>query len=64
MSARYDVDGASAYTGMSASWLNKRRVFGGGPAYLKLGRRVLYDQAALDDWLAAHCRRSTSDSVK
>ena len=49
------------YTGLASSTLNKLRHFGGGPAFLKLGRRVLYDVADLDTWLAAHRRHSTAD---
>lgn len=62
MSARFNVDGAAQYAKLSASFLNKLRVFGGGPKYLKIGRRVLYDQADLEMWLAAHKRGSTSDT--
>jgi predicted DNA-binding transcriptional regulator AlpA len=53
---------AADYLGLSASTLSKRRVFGGGPKYLKLGRRVVYDTRDLDDWLDAHRRASTSDA--
>jgi predicted DNA-binding transcriptional regulator AlpA len=58
---RLNVEAAAGYTGISASTLNKLRVFGGGPVFLKLGRRVAYDVADLDAWLAARRRRSTSD---
>ena len=47
--------------GLSASWLSKLRVFGGGSPYLKIGRRVLYERSAFEDWLASHRRKSTSD---
>ena len=59
--SRLNVEAAAAYTGISASTLNKLRVFGGGPVFLKLGRRVAYDVADLDAWLTARRRRSTSD---
>jgi len=58
---RLDSAEAAQYLGISASTLSKRRVFGGGPKYLKLGRRVVYDIRDLDTWLAAHRRVSTSD---
>jgi excisionase family DNA binding protein len=45
---------AALYSGVSRSWLRQLRHKGGGPAYHKLGRRVLYERAALDEWLAAH----------
>lgn len=56
-----DVAGASTYTGSAASTLNKLRVRGGGPRFVKIGRRVLYDYADLDSWLDEHRRNSTSD---
>ena len=59
--ARLAVHEAAAYIGISASTLNKLRVFGGGPVFLKLGRRVAYDVADLDRWLDGKRRRSTSD---
>jgi len=58
---RLAVDGAAQYLGLSVSTLNKLRVFGGGPVFLKLGRRVAYDVADLDLWLETKRRRSTSD---
>jgi predicted DNA-binding transcriptional regulator AlpA len=61
-SSRLPVNAAATHTGLSVSTLNKLRVFGGGPVFLKLGRRVAYDLADLDAWLASKRRRSTSDS--
>ena len=61
---KFDTGEAAKYTKLSASTLAKRRVFGGGPKYLKLGRRVVYSKRDLDDWLDAHRRTSTSDSGK
>ena len=56
------VQAAAKHLGLSVSTLNKLRVFGGGPVFLKLGRRVAYDVADLDDWLASKRRLSTSDN--
>ena len=58
-SLRLTVEAAADYIGLSTSTLNKLRVFGGGPVFLKLGRRVAYDVADLDAWLASRRRRST-----
>lgn len=58
---RLSVEAAANYVGLSVSTMNKLRVFGGGPAYLKLGRRVVYDALDLDAWLATKRCRSTSD---
>ncbi len=61
-SSRLTVPVAAGYLGLSVSTLNKLRVFGGGPIFLKLGRRVAYDVTDLDAWLASKRRRSTSDA--
>jgi hypothetical protein len=53
---------AAQYLGISASTLSKLRVFGGGPKFHKLGRRVVYDSRDLDGWFEARQRSSTSDS--
>lgn len=59
---RMAVEAAAAYVGLSASTLNKLRVFGGGPAFIKLGRRVVYDARDLDQWLSDRRRQSTSET--
>lgn len=56
------TDEAAAYCGSTASTLEKLRCFGGGPRFLKLGRRVVYDPSDLDEWLAKRRRTSTSDA--
>ncbi len=53
---------ASTYCGSTASTFEKLRLHGGGPVYSKIGRRVVYRLADLDEWLAANRRRSTSDN--
>jgi hypothetical protein len=52
---------ASKYLGISTNTLSKLRVFGGGPAFHKFGRRVVYDPKDLDSWAAQRRRVSTSD---
>jgi excisionase family DNA binding protein len=47
---------------LSQSTLAKLRLSGKGPAYCKLGRRVVYRRADLEAWLEKNRRRSTSDS--
>lgn len=59
-SSPIDTTAASAYTGLSRSTLEKLRVFGGGPLYLKLGRVVRYRPTDLDAWLATRLTESTS----
>jgi predicted DNA-binding transcriptional regulator AlpA len=59
---RHSVADAADYVGLSESTLNKLRMTGAGPRFLKLGRRILYDTSALDDWMGARERVSTSDN--
>lgn len=56
------VNEAATLLGLSASTLNKWRVQGCGPRYVKLGRAVLYRVEDLDRWLQEHTRSSTSDN--
>jgi excisionase family DNA binding protein len=56
----YSVAEAARFLGVSKSWLNKLRVSGGGPQFLKLGRRVVYEQQSLTAWIEQRRRSSTS----
>jgi predicted DNA-binding transcriptional regulator AlpA len=56
----FNTKQAAQRYGLSASWLSKLRVFGGGSPYLKIGRRVVYERSAFEKWLASHRRASTS----
>jgi hypothetical protein len=58
---KLNTEDAAAYAGLARSTLEKLRVFGGGPNYIKIGRRVVYDVPDLERWLMAHRRQSTSD---
>lgn len=55
------VRDAARFLSLSASYLNKLRCSGGGPAFCKVGRRVLYHPDDLERWLDRHRRVSTSD---
>ena len=52
---------AATYCGSTKSTLEKLRVTGGGPVFMKLGRTVVYAIDDLDAWLETKRRRSTSD---
>lgn len=56
-----DTSGAARHMGMSKSTLEKLRVFGGGPRFLKLGRTVRYRSSDLDAWMGERLVTSTSD---
>ena len=55
------VPEAARFLGLSKSWLDKKRLNGGGPEYLKLGRRVVYDLNDLENWAAGNRRKHTSE---
>jgi predicted DNA-binding transcriptional regulator AlpA len=46
-------DELSAETGIPARTLEYWRCYGGGPNYVKMGRRVGYRRADVDAWLKA-----------
>jgi predicted DNA-binding transcriptional regulator AlpA len=58
---KLSVKETAAYLSVSKSWLDKRRLDGKGPTYLKLGRRVVYDIADLENWTASNRRRHTAE---
>ena len=55
---------AAAYTGYSEGYLNKLRVTGNGPTFIKRNGTVRYDPTDLDNWLEAGKCKSTSQSVE
>jgi predicted DNA-binding transcriptional regulator AlpA len=60
-SRKLRVPEAADFCGCSTSKLNKHRVTGDGPAFIKFGRLILYDILDLESWLAQCKRRSTSE---
>lgn len=61
---RLPVREASEHVGLSKSTLDKLRVYGGGPVFLKLGKRVVYDVADLDAWLAGKRVANTAQAPR
>jgi predicted DNA-binding transcriptional regulator AlpA len=57
-----DRRAAADYLAIGVPTLDKLRLNGGGPRYIKYARTVRYRRAALDEYLAAHERVSTSDN--
>lgn len=51
---------AAKLLGLSPSTLEKWRVYGIGPVYLKLNRAVRYRQSDLEEWLSGNLVSSTS----
>jgi hypothetical protein len=62
ISAAVPTSDAARILNLSQSTLAKLRLSGKGPAYYKLGRRVVYRQEDLAAWLGENRRLSTSDS--
>lgn len=52
--ATLNVSEAAFYLGVSESTLNTWRTRGKGPRYVRLGRKVLYRVAALNDYLLSN----------
>lgn len=61
-SALLTVKEAATYTRLSKSHLDKLRVSGGGPKFLRFGKRkILYAVSDLDAWAASRRYGSTSE---
>jgi predicted DNA-binding transcriptional regulator AlpA len=58
-----DTEGAARHIGLAVSTLEKMRVTGEGPQFVKLGRSVRYRVADLEAYLAARVVSSTSQKV-
>ncbi len=52
---------AAEYLGLKTATLNKWRVYGDGPPFLKVGRLIQYRKADLDSYLNERLMRSTSE---
>lgn len=58
-----NTENAAKRVGLSASSLEKARVNGTGPKYIKLGRSVRYRVTDLDEWVACRVVSSTSETA-
>lgn len=61
--ANLRVKQAAAYVGVSKSYLDKARCYGGGPTFAKLGTTVIYRSEDLDAWVVAN-RQPANDNCK
>ena len=63
--SRYtNTKGAAAYLACSASYLEKCRVAGGDPRFLKIGKAVRYKIADLENWASARGHESTAEYAR
>jgi len=58
---RLPTAAAAKYLGIGESTLAQMRVNGGGPQFIKLAARVLYDTRDLDRWIESNKFTSTAD---
>ena len=58
----YNTREAATRYGLNPETFVKMRMAGNGPAFHKIGRRVIYSKADLDTWFDAQRRNSTSDA--
>jgi predicted DNA-binding transcriptional regulator AlpA len=57
-----DTQAAARRCGLSKPTLERYRLTGEGPAFIKIGRKcVRYRMEDLNDWLVGRLRKSTSD---
>ena len=61
---KLSVREAAVYLGISKGFLDKARLDGSGPVYIKIGRRVLYDLADVEIWSTERKRRHTSQVAR
>ena len=59
----FDQQEAADFLKLSPRTLEKLRVAGDGPPYLKYTRRVVYDRVDLIDWARSSRRGSTSEVI-
>jgi predicted DNA-binding transcriptional regulator AlpA len=60
----YSPKDAAAYLRTSPSTLAKRRLYGTGPRYCRIGRAIRYRKSDLDEFMAVNTVSSTSDCKK
>ena len=58
-----DTSETATHIRVSKPTLERWRVSGNGPPFVKLGKAVRYRRSDLDEWLASRVVRSTSEGV-
>jgi len=58
-----DVKQAAELIGLSKSSLDKMRLTGRGPVYLRIGARVVYRRRDIDTWLDQYAQSSTAENA-
>jgi predicted DNA-binding transcriptional regulator AlpA len=60
----YSPKDAAAYLRSSPSTLAKRRLYGSGPRYCRIGRAIRYRKSDLDEFMAKSAVESTFEKSK
>lgn len=58
----WDTKTTGKYLNLSARTLERKRIDGTGPEFVKLGKSVRYLPSKVDDWIAKHAATSTSSA--
>lgn len=56
----WDTKTTGKYLNLSARTLERRRIDGTGPEFVKMGKSVRYLPSKVDEWIAKHAATSTS----
>ena len=59
-----NVRQAADFIGISKSSLDKQRLSGKGPRYLRVGSRILYRRDDIDAWLSRFEQSSTAENQR
>ena len=59
-----DTARAAIFVGLTPSTMASKRTYGGGPVYMKLGRKVAYRRSDLKVWLDARRMATTSERAE
>ena len=60
---KLNVPEAAALLRVSKSWLDKKRLDGGGPEYINLAAELFMTSRDLENWAARNKRCHTSDAA-
>jgi predicted DNA-binding transcriptional regulator AlpA len=61
--ANIRVREAAEYLGVSKSFLDKARCYGGGPQFMRFGKAIVYSTESLDEW-ARSCTAANDNAGK
>lgn len=63
MEKLHSIKEAAELLGVSCAFLNKARVFGGGPVYVKIGRSVAYTSQDLQTYVESRKQSHTAQNA-